>query len=111
MVMEREGGSGFLELYAGLAVSALGSVPAIGLYYGIYSYCKRILIPFFQSLYGSKSKNGKQPVVSDQALKLVAVAVSAAIGKVILVILTRFVATKDSLSYHLFSVPIPIPCV
>jgi hypothetical protein len=109
MVMEREGGSGFLGLYAGLAVAALGSAPSIGLYYGIYSYCKRKLIPYFQSLYGSKSTNGKQPVVSDQALKLAAVAVSAAIGKVILVILTRFVATKDSLSYHLFSVP--IPCV
>jgi hypothetical protein len=83
IIIEREDGSGVVELYAGLAVSALGSVPAIGLYYGMYSYCKRMLIPLFQSTYGSSSSsiNERKPILSDQALKLIAVAISAAIGK------------------------------
>eukprot|EP00980_Cylindrotheca_fusiformis_P009585 scaffold2122_cov122-Cylindrotheca_fusiformis.AAC.3 len=81
MIMDREGGLGFMGLYAGLAISALGSVPAIGLYYGMYSYCKRILIPLFQGLYGSTSTNDKtRPLLSDQSLKLIAVAISAAVG-------------------------------
>lgn len=84
MIAERENGSGVSELYAGLAVFALGGVPAIGLYYGIYSYCKRIFIPYLQSHYGSLSTNhekGQKPILSNPTLKLIAVAMSAALGK------------------------------
>jgi len=81
IVMKRDGG--FWELYAGLVVSALGSVPAIGLYYGIYSYCKRILIPLLLNAYGSSSSELKSNHVSDQTLKLIAVAISAALGNTV----------------------------
>ena len=80
IVMKRDGG--FWELYAGLVVSALGSVPAIGLYYGIYSYCKRILIPLLLNAYGSSSEL-KRNQGSDQTLKLIAVAISAALGNTV----------------------------
>jgi len=32
---------GFLEFYAGVGVAVFGSMPSVGLYFGIYSYCKK----------------------------------------------------------------------
>ena len=32
---------GFLELYAGIGVAMVGSMPSVGLYFGIYSFCKK----------------------------------------------------------------------
>jgi len=32
---------GFLELYAGVGVAMVGSMPSVGLYFGIYSFCKK----------------------------------------------------------------------
>ena len=83
MITTREGGAGFWELYAGLAASAIGSMPSIGIYYGVYSYGKRVLIPYLQETCGSKRSDigkGKAPLMSDNALKLVAVGISAALG-------------------------------
>ena len=87
MITTREGGAGFWELYAGLAASAIGSMPSIGIYYGVYSYGKRVLIPYLQETYGSKksgggdnNSNSKASIMSDNALKLVAVGISAALG-------------------------------
>lgn len=81
-ITTRPGGAGPLELYAGLAASAIGSMPSIGIYYGVYSYGKRVLIPHFQERYGSKrsDKDRRAPIMSDNALKLGAVAISAAMG-------------------------------
>ena len=83
MITTRPGGAGPLELYAGLAASAIGSMPSIGIYYGVYSYGKRVLIPHFQERYGSKRSTSdtiRAPIMSDNALKLGAVAISAAMG-------------------------------
>jgi len=32
---------GFLEFYAGVGVAVVGSMPSVGLYFGIYSFCKK----------------------------------------------------------------------
>eukprot|EP00980_Cylindrotheca_fusiformis_P006984 scaffold1469_cov119-Cylindrotheca_fusiformis.AAC.28 len=32
---------GVLELYAGIGVAVVGSIPSVGLYFGIYSFCKQ----------------------------------------------------------------------
>eukprot|EP00536_Pseudo-nitzschia_multiseries_P000076 jgi/Psemu1/282072/fgenesh1_pg.2_\ len=32
---------GFLEFYAGVGVAVIGSMPSVGLYFGIYSFCKK----------------------------------------------------------------------
>jgi solute carrier family 25 S-adenosylmethionine transporter 26 len=41
---------GVKNLYAGLGVTVIGSMPSVGLYFGVYSYCKQRLIqsPRFQ---------------------------------------------------------------
>lgn len=71
--------NGIRELYAGFFVSALGGVPSIALYYGVYSYCKGIFIPLMM-----KTKDGDEASASRKTRnKLVAVAISAAIGNII----------------------------
>ena len=86
MITTRKGGGGFWGLYAGLAASAIGSMPSIGIYYGVYSYGKRTLTPYLQETYGSKrsgdgdNNSDKAPIMSDNALKLAAVGMSAALG-------------------------------
>ena len=57
MITTRDGGAGFMELYAGLAASANGSMPSIGIYYGVYSYAKRVMIPHLQEKYGTLGKS------------------------------------------------------
>uniref|UniRef100_A0A7S4AXD9 Mitochondrial carrier protein n=1 Tax=Pseudo-nitzschia australis TaxID=44445 RepID=A0A7S4AXD9_9STRA len=32
---------GFLEFYAGVGVAVIGSMPSVGLYFGLYSFCKK----------------------------------------------------------------------
>jgi len=61
-------GRGVLELYAGLGVAALGSVPSVGLYFGIYSYSKSVL----SSSRGFENKP-----------KWMTIAVSAALGNTV----------------------------
>jgi len=53
LVMARP--KGFLEFYAGLGVAVVGSMPSVALYFGVYSYCKRVLIPFFDTKFGPDS--------------------------------------------------------
>jgi len=43
LVVSRPGG--FFELYAGVGVAVVGSMPSVGLYFGVYSYCKRLIQP------------------------------------------------------------------
>jgi len=62
-LMSRPGG--FSNFYAGLGVTVLGSMPGVGIYFGVYSYCKSKLLSS-----GSVLGNRKQ----------LSIALSAAIG-------------------------------
>jgi hypothetical protein len=39
MLLQKPGG--YKNLYAGLGVTMIGSMPSVGLYFGVYSYCKQ----------------------------------------------------------------------
>ena len=69
-----------LELYAGLGVAVVGAMPSVGLYFGVYSYCKDNLIPFFQTKF---SQEGERIAMSKSAAKTLAIASSAAIGNTV----------------------------
>lgn len=71
-VLQRQGG--ILNLYAGLDVAVIGSMPSVGLYFGVYSYCKRNLLPLLEK------KLGEEKVGLARSL---AVATSAAMGNAI----------------------------
>lgn len=73
VVMKRP--KGFLELYAGLGVSAIGAMPSVGLYFGVYSYCKDQLTPFFQKKFDGR--------IDPNAVRTFAIACSAAIGNTV----------------------------
>lgn len=87
VVLTRPDGAGWKDLYAGLTVSALGSIPSISLYYGIYSYCKRTLFSWMlEAKIQNKQINSSSTTTTsfkadDQTLKLLAVGMAAAIGK------------------------------
>lgn len=72
-VTSRKGGYG--QLYSGLGVAVIGSMPSVGLYFGVYAYCKRTIGPMFQKQESSTSTSTSTP--------LVAVAISAAIGNTV----------------------------
>lgn len=87
-VVSRPGG--ILNLYAGLGVAALGSMPSVGLYFGVYSYCKKTIGDTLQTKFGSLKKshddaNNKQPLVccSDRTLQTLTIMASAAIGNTV----------------------------
>jgi solute carrier family 25 (mitochondrial S-adenosylmethionine transporter), member 26 len=42
LILSKPGG--FRNLYAGLGVTVIGSMPSVGLYFGVYSYCKQRLL-------------------------------------------------------------------
>jgi len=73
VVMKRP--KGFLELYAGLGVSAIGAMPSVGLYFGVYSYCKDQLTPFLQKKFDGR--------VDPNSVRTFAIACSAAIGNTV----------------------------
>jgi len=77
------GRGGVGELYAGLAVSALGSMPSVGLYFGVYSYCKRTVGSAVTRCFGSRRQDGKRPLCSDESLRTISIACSAAIGNTV----------------------------
>jgi len=68
---------GFLELYAGLGVAALGSMPSVGLYFGVYSYSKSRLSPFYQR--SLAHYNSTSPAI----VRILTVGTSAAIGNTV----------------------------
>jgi len=68
---------GFLELYAGLGVSALGAMPSVGLYFGVYSYSKDLLAPIYQK--ALSNNNNEKPIL----IRTLTVATSAAIGNTV----------------------------
>lgn len=65
---------GLLDLYAGLGVSVIGSMPSVGLYFGVYAYCKRTITPMLQERYDKGDS---------VAIKTLGVAISAAIGNTV----------------------------
>ena len=77
-ITARPGGA--LNLYAGLGVAALGSMPSVGLYFGVYSYCKRMIGPRLYGSLGSEREDGKEALCSDGVLKTITIMCSAAIG-------------------------------
>lgn len=86
-------------MYAGLDVAALGSMPSVGLYFGVYSYCKRILDPAMKQCWGSTIRTERDcqddrvidgrkhqvdaPLLSDRVLHNLAIGLSAAIGNTV----------------------------
>jgi hypothetical protein len=83
---------GVRNLYAGLTVSALGSMPSVGLYFGVYSYCKRTICPKLLLCFGSGSASSnqqqqqqqeQQQCISDTTLRNFGIALSAAIGNTV----------------------------
>mmetsp|Transcript_22262 Transcript_22262/g.34281 ORF Transcript_22262/g.34281 Transcript_22262/m.34281 type:complete len:395 (+) Transcript_22262:245-1429(+) len=83
MIMERP--QGFLELYAGLGVAVVGSMPSVGLYFGVYSYCKRTLEPTLTTWFSSHTNdtNGSTGGVSEGMIRTLTIASSAAIGNTV----------------------------
>lgn len=62
---------------AGLGVAAIGAIPIVGLYFGIYSYSKRIITPRLKQAVGPTREKS---VMSDNAARRIGIAASAAIG-------------------------------
>jgi Mitochondrial carrier protein. len=77
LISSRPGG--ILELYAGLGVSVFGAMPSVGLYFGVYSYCKDKFTPMLQNRLG---RNEKVPI-SVSGGRTLAVAISAAVGNTV----------------------------
>lgn len=75
---------GVSNLYAGLSVAALGSMPSVGLYFGVYSYCKELIGPRLKGCLGTgRIHDGKDPLFSDGTLQTLTIICSAAIGNTI----------------------------
>lgn len=79
---------GFLELYAGLGVAAIGAIPSVGLYFGVYSYSKRLITPRLQRLRvgtgeGNAGKGGLASMIPERVMSSIAIAASAAIGNTV----------------------------
>mmetsp|Transcript_31271 Transcript_31271/g.61943 ORF Transcript_31271/g.61943 Transcript_31271/m.61943 type:complete len:351 (+) Transcript_31271:115-1167(+) len=64
------GGAG--NLYAGLGVTVVGSMPSVGLYFGVYSYCKQRIGPAAARRFGDST-----------AVAVLSQAVSAIIGNTV----------------------------
>jgi len=68
---------GFLELYAGLGVAVVGSMPSVGLYFGVYSYSKEKLLPYLQNVIKPTNES------SEANVRTLSIAMSAAIGNTV----------------------------
>eukprot|EP00548_Thalassiothrix_antarctica_P015560 CAMPEP_0194172120 /NCGR_PEP_ID=MMETSP0154-20130528/6610_1 /TAXON_ID=1049557 /ORGANISM="Thalassiothrix antarctica, Strain L6-D1" /LENGTH=371 /DNA_ID=CAMNT_0038884659 /DNA_START=4 /DNA_END=1119 /DNA_ORIENTATION=+ len=71
---------GFREFYAGLGVTVVGSMPSVGLYFGVYSYCKRKLRPWFETYFGDENE---EQVSSSKLAFTLTILASAAIGNTV----------------------------
>jgi len=79
LVMDR--GNGIFGFYAGLGVAAIGSMPSVGLYFGIYSYSKGIIGPYLQQHFGTTTSSLSSKMAKrDALLRTLTIATSAAIG-------------------------------
>ena len=75
-VLARPGG--ILNLYAGLDVAVIGSMPSVGLYFGVYSYSKRTIGPFLEKQCKALKLNLPQ-----NTLRTLTIATSAALGNTV----------------------------
>ncbi|KAL3784941.1 hypothetical protein ACHAW5_003621 [Stephanodiscus triporus] len=78
-IVSRQGGPA--NLYSGLAVSALGSMPSVGLYFGVYSYCKRTIGPWLIACLGDERRPRRRgvaapPLFTDATIRNLSVACS-----------------------------------
>jgi solute carrier family 25 S-adenosylmethionine transporter 26 len=72
---------GFLEFYSGLGVSAIGAMPSVGLYFGVYSMTKQTLGPWMHRIL---SMSSSQTGAKDRSwVNTFTVALSAAIGNTV----------------------------
>lgn len=80
---------GIFNLYAGLGVAALGSMPSVGLYFGVYSYCKKAIGDTLQTRIGSMARTEDDSeakhtqICSDRTLQTLTIMTSAAIGNTV----------------------------
>jgi len=86
LIMRRP--NGFMELYAGLGVSALGSVPSVGLYFGVYSYSKEKIESLLQKVLGhqdewSYNDKGKKYALSESMIRTLSIVAAATIGNTV----------------------------
>jgi solute carrier family 25 S-adenosylmethionine transporter 26 len=65
------------NIQAGLGVAAIGAMPSVGLYFGVYSYSKEKLLPFLNSVMKPTDES------SEARVKTINIAASAAIGNTI----------------------------
>jgi len=71
---------GILELYAGLGIAVIGAMPSVALYFGVYSYSKRVLGNFLEETYGGEEEMGQRNYRLIRSLNIMT---SAAIGNTI----------------------------
>lgn len=72
---------GFLELYAGLGVAVIGAMPSVALYFGVYSYSKRVLGNYMVRQYGSEEEVEK--LKNYKLIRSLHIMTSAAIGNTV----------------------------
>lgn len=82
-VTSRNGG--LLELYSGLGVAVIGAMPSVGLYFGVYAYCKRTITPSLHRLLCKDDDNNNARLNGMNAgqIRTLGVALSAAIGNTV----------------------------
>ena len=76
--------NGILEFYSGLGVSVIGSMPSVGLYFGVYSMTKQTLGPWLRNrLLLTSSSSTVDPDPAAWLVQTWTVALSAAIGNTV----------------------------
>lgn len=82
-----EKGRGIMGLYAGVGVTVVGAMPSVGLYFGVYSYSKRVIGSFLQETFAvagdDSSSAGANLEKRKRLLTIITIATSAAIGNTI----------------------------
>jgi hypothetical protein len=75
---------GLWELYSGLGVSAIGAMPSVGLYFGVYSVTKQTLGPWLRQVLSTSSSSQEGPEPPSPAwIETCTIALSAAIGNTV----------------------------
>ncbi|KAK1746929.1 mitochondrial carrier protein [Skeletonema marinoi] len=73
-----------VQQHVSAAIAALGSMPSVGLYFGVYSYCKKTIGETLQTTFGSMRGDTEHPAVcSDRTLQTLTIIASAAIGNTV----------------------------
>jgi len=83
-----EKGRGVMGLYAGVGVTVVGAMPSVGLYFGVYSYSKRVIGNFLEDTFVAKRSdtcdvNEETIERRKKILTILSIATSAAIGNTV----------------------------